>query len=136
MARAFAVLFLAIIVTVVAAKLAFEYSSAASNTPGSQPWSNDRMEFVAWNNERWTGTVHDGAFELVPENTGNWSRHSNSTRAFIDWDGEPWQAKVDGDAFLLAYRGNWNGDTVRADAIQYRDWQDSNQLRTVSQLTR
>ncbi|MCG8377973.1 MAG: hypothetical protein MI865_00705 [Proteobacteria bacterium] len=136
MTRAFAVLFLAIIATIVAAKLLFEFTTQTGAAAESNPWSNNRMEFVAWNNERWTGTVRDGAFELVPLNTNDWSRHTNSTLAYIDWNGEPWQAKLDGDAFLLAYRGDWNGDTVRANAIQYRDWQDSEQLRTVSQLTR
>ena len=136
MTRAFAVLFVAIIMTVVAAKLLFEFTAPSGAASMNHPWSNDRMEFVAWNNERWTGTVRDGAFELVPQNESNWSRHTNSTLAYIDWDGEPWQAKVDGDAFLLAYRGDWNGETVRANAIRFRDWQKSKQLRTVSQLTR
>ncbi|MFQ5609894.1 MAG: hypothetical protein ACE5F8_06450 [Woeseiaceae bacterium] len=136
MTRAFAVLFLAILATIVAAKLLFEYTVATGSAPENHPWSNNKMEFVAWNNERWTGTVRDGVFELIPLNTKDWSRHSKATLAYVDWRGEPWQARVDGDAFLLAYRGDWSGKTVRANAIQYRDWQDSEQLRTVSQLTR
>lgn len=136
MSKAFAVLFLAILATVVAARLVFEATAEADPNPSHSPWVQGKMEFVTWNDQRWTTTVRDGAFELVPQNTNNWSRHSNSTIAYIDWDGEPWQAKIDGDSFLLAHRGDWSAEIMRASAVRYRDWQEGKQLRTVTQLTR
>ena len=94
------------------------------------------MEFVSWNGQRWLTWVHDGAFEQIPQDDKNWSRHSNPTLAFTDWEGEPWQAKIDGDEFLLAHRGEWEGLVERSHAIRYRDWAGTNQLRTVVQLRR
>lgn len=129
-------LFVAFLATVVAAKLVFEGTSATIGAHANQPWAQNRMEFIAWNDQQWTAWIRDGEFELVPQDTSNWTRHSNSTLAFIDWEGELWQAKVDGEAFLLAHRGDWKGETERASAIRYRDWQGDPELRTVGQLTR
>jgi hypothetical protein len=94
------------------------------------------MEFVAWNGEKWTAWIRDGAFEQRPSNEGQWSRHANASLAFIDWEGRPWQSKIDGDTLLLAYRGDWKGPTERVTAIRYRDWNGENQLRTPAQLRR
>jgi len=126
----------ALLVTIVAAKLVFEVTSYASDEPVNQPWAQNAMEFVAWNNEKWTAWIRDDAFEQLPQHKGKWSRHSNPSIAFIGWEGKPWQAKVDGEAFLLAHRGDWKGTAVRAIAIRYRDWEGNNQLRTVAQLRR
>jgi hypothetical protein len=72
----------------------------------------------------------------VPQDSKRWSRHSNPTIAFVDWEGAPWQAKIDGEEFVLARRGDWQEATLRSNAIRYRDWTNSNQLRTAAQLTR
>ena len=129
-------LFAALFATIVAAKLAFNATSATGSEPTNQPWAQNKMEFVAWNDERWTAWIRDAAFELVPQDTRKWSRHSNVSLAFIDWEGTAWQAKIDGDVFLLAHRGDWKGPTQRTSAIRYRDWTGNDQLRTVAQLRR
>ena len=126
----------AFMVTILAAKLAFNATADPERAPGAQPWAQNRMEFVTWNGERWTAWVRDGAFEHVPQNSSRWSRHTNGSLAFIDWEGEAWQAKVDGEEFVLAHRGNWQGPTERAIAIRYRDWSGEHQLRALVQLRR
>lgn len=126
----------ALLATVVGAKLAYEATVYSSGVPGNQPWAQNTMEFVAWNGEKWTAWIRDGAFEQRPQNEPRWSPHTNVSVAFVAWDGGPWQAKVDGDAFLLAGRGDWNGSTERVAAIRYRDWNGKNQLRTLTQLVR
>jgi len=134
-ARVVAGLGLAFFVTILAARLAFE-ATTAGGKPGAQPWAQNSMQFVSWNGEQWTTWIRGGRFELVPRDTGDWSRHSNASLAFVDWHGEPWQAKVDDKVFVLARRGDWRAPTERAGAIRYRDWQGKNQLRTVPQLMR
>lgn len=136
MTRVFLSLLAAFLVVIVAAKVAYSVSTGSGVEPVDRPWSQDRMEFVSWNNERWTGWIRDDAFELVPQNTKAWSRHANPTIAFFDWDGEAWQAKIDGDEFMLAHRGNWGESVERSEAIRYRDWSGNNQLRTVPDLQR
>lgn len=126
----------ALLVTVVAAKLAFEATAYTGAVPVNQPWAHNTMEFVAWNGEKWTAWVRDDTFEQRPQNETQWSEHANISLAFIGWETEPWQAKIDGDTFLLARRGNWKGPTERASAIRYRDWKGENQLRTLAQLKR
>jgi hypothetical protein len=126
----------AVLATIVGAKLAYEATSYSSGGPANQPWSQNTMEFVAWNGERWTAWIRDGAFEQRPQNDGRWSGHANASLAFIDWDGGHWQAKIDGNTFLVADKGDWNGTTERVAAIRYRDWNGENQLRTLAQLVR
>jgi hypothetical protein len=126
----------AVFATIVAANLAYNAAANTGSEPINEAWAQDRMEFVAWNDERWTAWIRDEAFEQTPQNTSNWSRHSNASLAFIDWSGETWQAKIDGEEFLLAARGDWSGSVQRATAIRYRDWQGRNQVRTVAQLRR
>ena len=126
----------AVLITVVAAKLAFEVTAHTGAEPGNQPWAQTTMEFVAWNGEKWTAWIRDDTFEQRPQNDAKWTSHANVSVAFVDWDGSPWQAKIDGDEFLLALRGDWQGDTERMIAIRYRDWQGENQLRTTDQLRR
>lgn len=127
----------AFLATVVGAKLAFETTAPRDETDRAmEPWAQSKMDFVAWNNQRWTAWIREEGFELVPQNTSNWSRHFNSTIAFVDWEGEPWQAKIDGDTFVLAHRGHWEGETKEANAIRYRDWSGHRRIRTVSQLRR
>lgn len=126
----------AFLIAIAAARLAYSVAAESGVEPVDRPWSQDRMEFVAWNNEKWTAWIRDGVFELVPQNTDDWSRHSNPTIAFFDWDGEAWQAKIDGEEFLLAQQGNWDGPVERSEAIRYRDWFRNNQLRTVPDLQR
>lgn len=126
----------AVLVTIVAAQLAYNANPNSHGQPGNQAWAQNQMEFVAWNNERWTSWIRGDKFEQLPQNSAKWSRHSNTSLAFIDWEGEAWQAKIDDDEFLLAHRGDWNGTIERASAIHYRDWTGNNQLRTVAQLRR
>lgn len=94
------------------------------------------MQFVSWDDERWTARIRDHTFELTPRAEGRWQHHVNASLAFIDWEGEPWQAKIDGQQFLLADRGNWKGRIERAGALRYRDWHGHRQVRTVAQLRR
>jgi hypothetical protein len=136
MIKALLCLLAAFVATVAAANLAFSISSGPGDERDREPWAQNRMEFVAWNDEWWTAWIRDGAFEQLPQNDQKWSRHSNTSLAFTDWDGNAWQAKIDGDEFLLAHRGDWNGPTERAATIRYRDWDGNNQLRTVAQLRR
>lgn len=136
MKRALVGIFAAFLVAIAAAQFAFQVTDKEGDGPGNVAWVQDRMEFVAWNNERWTAWIHNGAFEQVPENTANWSRHANPKIAYLDWDGAVFQAKIDGDSFLLARNGDWGGDVEVADAIRYRDWSGNKQLRTVAELRR
>ena len=126
----------AVLATVVAARLAFEATTTTGGEPINQPWAQGTMQFITWNQEKWSAWVRDDVFEQLPQNTSKWSRHSNASLAFIDWEGQTWQAKIDGDDFLLAHRGDWAGATERASAIRYRDWQGNNKLRTTDQLRR
>lgn len=116
----------------------FAYSIKAEQDLGTSDaaWAQDRIRFVAWNNQKWMAWIRDNSFELVPDNNGSWSRHSNSSIAFVDWNNEPWQAKVDGDSFLLAQKGNWQGDVQRSEAIRYKDWSGANQIRTIAEIRR
>ncbi len=137
MKRALTGIFVAFLIAIAAAQIAFQVTDKEGDGPGNEAWAQARMEFVAWNNEKWTAWVHEGAFEQVPEDTANWSRHSKNSIAYIDWDGEAWQAKIDGDNFLLAHQhGNWETDVQVADAIRYADWSGNEQIRTVAELTR
>ena len=126
----------AALATIGAAKLTFEATAYRGSEPINPAWSQDRMEFVAWNNVQWTAWIVDGAFAQIPWNTSDWNRHSKASIAFVDWFGEPWQAKIDGESFLLAKHGDWNGPVERSAAIRYRDWSGNRQLRTVVQLSR
>lgn len=136
MKQALVGIFTAFVVAIAAAQFAFRATDKEGDEPGNEAWSHDRMQFVAWNNERWTAWIHDGAFEKLPEDTANWSRHANQSIAYVDWEGEAFQAKIDGDSFLLAHHGNWGGEVEVAEAIRYRDWSGNKQLRTVAELRR
>lgn len=136
MTRILALLVAAFLFVIAAAKIAYSVTTGADDGPVTEPWSQDRMEFVAWNSEKWTATIHDGKFELVPVDTRDWSRHAKSSVAFTNWDGEAWQAKIGDGEFLLARHGNWDGPVERSEAIRYRDWSGNNQIRTVTDLQR
>jgi hypothetical protein len=136
MAKPMLGLLVAVLVVIAAAKTAYNVSADTGDQPVNEAWAQNRMQFTAWNNEKWTAWIHDGAFEHLPQNAHKWHRHSNASVAFTNWAGEAWQAKIDGDEFLLAYQGNWQGPVERADAIRYRDWSGNKQLRTVTELLR
>lgn len=121
---------------VLAAKLAYNLSSATGTEPINQPWAQNSMEFVTWNGEMWTGWIRDNEFEHRPQNEDKWGQHASPSLAFMDWEGTLWQVKIEGDSFLLAEHGDWQGHTEHATAIRYRDWQGNNQLRTLAQLSR
>jgi hypothetical protein len=126
----------AILLAILAARITYNLNTDYGEAPANIAWAQSEMQFVAWNNEKWTAWIHDGAFELAPQNTDMWSRHSNVSLAFTDWHGESWQAKIEGESFLLAFRGDWQGSVKQADAIRFRDWSGNNQLRTVAELQR
>lgn len=130
------VVLLAFLAAVIAAQLAYRANPNSHGNPGNDPWAQHTMQFVAWNDEKWTAWIRGNKFEQSPQNTKKWSRHANGSIAFIDWDGQAWQAKIDDGVFLLAHRGDWSGAIERASAIRYRDWTGNNQLRTVAQLRR
>lgn len=136
MVRALVGLLMAVAVAIAGARVAFLASSETGSEPVNEPYAQDRMEYVAWNGERWTAWIRGDGFELDPENEGDWHRHANSSIAFIDWEGETWQARLDGDEFLLAHRGDWSAHAEASAAIRYRDWEGRNQVRTVAQLRR
>lgn len=126
----------AFLIAVAAARIAYTVNTDTGDYPVNEAWALNKMEFVAWNGERWTAWIHDSKFELTPEDTRRWSRHSSPSIAFTSWDGEHWQARIDGDSFLLAYRGNWQEPSEPVEAIRYRDWRGINRLRTVADLRR
>lgn len=134
--KVFVGLLAAVLVVIGAAKFAYNASTDTGDGPAQAAWAQNRIEFVTWNDEKWTAWVHEGSFELVPEDDSNWSRHANASIAYKNWQGESWQAKIDGDSFSLASLGNWQGEIERAHAIHYRDWEGNNQLRTVADLRR
>lgn len=129
-------LMVAVLAAMLAASLLYDATAETDTEPIPQPWAQHAMEFVAWNDERWTAWIRDDKFELLPREEGKWQRHTNVSLAFTDWQGQPWQVKVDGEQFLLAHRGDWKGRIERANAVRYRDWQGHPQLRTVAQLRR
>ncbi len=126
----------AVLVTILAAKLVYNVTAYNGTEPANQPWALNKMEFVAWNGEKWTAWIRDNTFEQRPQNDVRWSSHANASLAFIDWEGKPWQVKIDSDTLVLALRGDWKGSTQRVTAIRYRDWKGVNQLRTLTQLKR
>jgi len=134
--KAISGLILSVLVVILAAKITYNLNTDYGDEPANIAWAQNEMQFVAWNNEKWTAWIHNGAFELAPQNTDTWSRHSNISLAFTDWQGESWQAKIDGETFLLALRGDWQGTVEQVDAIRFRDWSGNNQLRTVAELQR
>jgi hypothetical protein len=136
MTRVWLGLLAAFLIAIAAAKLAYSVTVDTGSEPAQAPWSQGKMEFVTWNEGKWTAWIRDGAFELDPQDTGNRHRHSNPSIAYIDWGGETWQAKIEGNEFVLAPHGNWAGSLERSDAIRYRDWSGNNQLRTVPDLQR
>lgn len=136
MSKVVVIVVAAFLATIIAAQLAYQANPNTHGNPGNQPWAQGQMEFVAWNDEKWTAWIRGEKFEQLPQNSSKWSRHSNPSLAFIDWDGEAWQAKIDEGVFLLAHHGDWNGTIERAPAIRYRDWKGNKQLRTVAQLRR
>ena len=136
MTRVITGLVAAVLFVIVAAKFASNISMDTGDEPVNVAWTQNKMEFVAWNGGRWTAWIHNGVFEQSPQDTGNWSRHSSGSIAFTDWQGEPWQAKIEGSEFLLAKHGDWQGDIERADAIRYLDWHGNKRLRTVAAVQR
>ncbi len=141
LARVLAGLVGAFLVAIAAAQIAYRVSTDPGDAPAQEAWAQNRMQFVAWNDARWTAWVRGDPdagdlFEKVPQDTARWSRHANASIAYRDWDGEAWQAKIDGDEFLLARQGNWDERVIRSDAIRYRDWAGNEQIRTVSELRR
>ena len=136
MAKALLGFSMAMLVAIVAARFTYSVSTNPDTGPVQEAWAQNRIEFVTWNNVKWTAWIHDGSFELIPQDLSNWSRHANASIAFSDWEGESWQVKIDDDSFLLAHEGNWQGPIERAKAIRYIDWNGNNQLRTVADLQR
>jgi hypothetical protein len=135
MKKALAVLIAATVAAILAARLLYAATTGVdtASTP-LQPWAQDSMQYVAWDDERWTAWIRDNKFELTPRAEGRWQHHVNTSLAFTDWEGKPWQAKIEGQQFVLAYRGDWKGRIERSGALRYRDWRGHHQVRTVAQL--
>lgn len=136
MKKALAGIFTAFLAAIAAAQFAYQATEKENGAHGNEAWAQDRMEFVSWNNERWTAWVHDDAFEKLPADDAKWHRHANRFIAYVDWDGEEYQARVAADGFLLARHGDWDGDVEISDAIRYRDWTGTKQIRTIAELRR
>jgi hypothetical protein len=136
MAKAVLFILVAFTATVAATGMVYRATPNEGSAPAVQPWAQNKMKFVAWNDELWTAWIRDGSFEQLPKNNKKWSRHWNVSLAYNDWEGKAWQAKIDGEEFLLAYRGDWNGPIERVSAIRYRDWAGDKKIRTVAQLRR
>ena len=136
MLRVFLGLSLAILIVIAAARVAYSVSTRSADYAVNEAWSHNKMEFVAWNKERWTAWIHDGVFELAPENTADWSRHANATISYADWDGEFWQARIDGEVFFARREGQLGCAARASGAIRFRDWLGNKQLRTVADLER
>ena len=122
MTRVLAVLLAAVLAAILASETAtvrtalrLGIATASTSQLPSQPWAQDSMQFVAWDDERWTAWIRDDKFELTPRAEGRWQHHANASLAFTDWEGKPWQAKIEGQQFLLAYRGDWKGRIERAE---------------------
>ena len=129
-------LIVAFALSVMGARLAFEASGPDEASSTAAPWAQNKMEFIAWNGQRWTAWLRDGNFELTPENEGNWHRHANSSIAYIGWGGEPIQARLHGEQFQIAHRGEWHAAVEEVEAIHYIDWSGVRRVRSVEQLTR
>lgn len=136
MTRVITGLLVAVLLVIMAARIASNLSMDIDDEPVNEAWAQHKMEFVTWNDGRWTAWIHDGFFETAPQDTDNWSRHSSASIAFTDWAGEPWQAKIDGGEFVLAKHGDWQGTIERSDAIHYLDWHGNRRLRTIAGLQR
>jgi hypothetical protein len=126
----------AVLLVIAAARFAYTVSTDPGEAQVNEAWAQGKMEFITWNDEKWSAWIHAGEFTQVPQNTDDWSRHVNASLAYIDWKGESWQAKIDGDLFLLAHQGNWQGPVDRSEAIRFRDWSGTNRIRTVAELRR
>ncbi|MCH7980321.1 MAG: hypothetical protein IID59_02365 [Proteobacteria bacterium] len=129
-------LLVAVLLVIAAARFTYNVSVEPEYAQLNEAWAQNKMEFVAWNNEKWSAWIHANEFAKIPQNTADWSRHSNASLAYINWEGESWQAKIDGDLFLLAYQGNWQGPVDQSEAIRFRDWSGNNRIRTVTELRR
>ena len=123
----------AVVCTIVAAKLAYDASVHAGPLAVNEPWAQNKMEFVTWNGNKWTAWVHDGAFEHRPQHEGTWHAHSKSTLSFLDWEGNPAKATIDDEVFVVVPYG---GATSHEAAIRYRDWNGESRIRTFNQLQR
>jgi hypothetical protein len=136
MTRALSVLAAAVLAAILAARLLYGATVMVDDASSLQPWGQNSMQFVAWDDERWTAWIRGDKFELTPRKEGKWQHHVNPTLAFTDWEGKPWQAKIEAEHFLLAYRGDWKGRIERSNVLRYRDWRGERQLRTTAQLRR
>ena len=136
MSKGFAAIFAALVIVIVSAKYASNVSMDTGFESPNEAWATDQMDFVTWNDGRWTAWIHEGGFEQVPQDSGSWHRHSKASIAFLDWEGEPWQAKVEDGQFILAKHGNWDDSVERSESIRYLDWHGNKRLRTVADLRR
>ncbi len=89
MARVLTGFLAAVLLIIVAAKFASNMSMDTGDEPVNEAWAQQEMEFVTWNDGRWTAWIHNGVFEQTPQDAVNWSRHSSPSIAFTDWAGDP-----------------------------------------------
>ena len=98
----------AVLATIFVAKLTFDANSYTGSEPSNQPWAQETMKFVSWNDERWTAWIRSGKFEQSPQDTDKWSRHANASIAYTDWEGGMWQAKIEGFHPMRDGQGTFN----------------------------
>ena len=58
----------AVAATIIAANIAYNATANTATEPVNEPWAQDRMEFLAWNGQKWTGWIRGNEFEQTPAN--------------------------------------------------------------------
>ena len=58
----------AVLATVIAARLAFEATVNTGSEPVNQPWAQHTMQFVTWNQEKWSAWIRDAQQALLHAN--------------------------------------------------------------------
>ena len=52
----------AVLLTIAAAKFTFEVRAHQGVEPGNEAWANSKMEFVSWNQQKWTAWIREDIF--------------------------------------------------------------------------
>ena len=55
----------AVLVTILAAKLSYEVTVYSGAESINRPWTQNTMEFVAWNGEKWTAWIRGDQKSVV-----------------------------------------------------------------------
>ena len=111
----------AVLAAIFAARVLYNTTAETDIEPIPRPWAQHAMEFVTWNDERWTAWIRKDKFELLPREEGRWQRHTNVSLAFIDWQGQPWRRPT--------ARATLPGIAGRCSEDSRADWRSSIFLR-------